>query len=48
MIETKALAVLMVTHSRLGAKSILPNDIIVVIATLFQGEVNEFRNEESF
>ena len=32
----------MAAHSRLGAKAILPNDIIVMIATLFQGEVHEF------
>ena len=44
MIETnnKCIAVLMATHPRLGGQCILPNDMIVKIASfnLFHGEVN--------
>ena len=43
MIESKTLAILMATHTRLGNESTLPKDIVVMIARVFHDEA---RREE--
>jgi hypothetical protein len=38
--ESKAIAVLMATHPRLGAKSVLPDDVTILIAVRYYEEVS--------
>jgi hypothetical protein len=38
--ESKAIAALLATHPRLGAKSVLPDDVTILIAAQFYEEVS--------
>jgi hypothetical protein len=38
--ERKAIAALMATHPRLGAKSVLPDDVTILIAARYYEEVS--------
>jgi hypothetical protein len=38
--ESKTIAVLMATHPRLGAKSVLPDDVTILIAVRYYEEVS--------